>query len=442
MPLPSLIRRVEWKLGWFIIIGLAFIAVARWLTLQPLNARFADTYSTFTSIGQLLGLIGLVFYACSFVLNARIRFIENFFGGMNKTYIAHHIVGGAAFILILLHPVALAVRYVSLSLHQAALSLLPGSNWAINYGIFALWLTITLLVVTFFIRLPYQIWLFTHKFLGLPFFLASLHVYFISSDTSVDQVLRYYILGLATMGLTAYIYRSVLGKYLVRRYRYVVENIKVLNQQVTEISLRPTKRVMKYDPGQFVFVSFKDKVISDEVHPFSISSAPHEPLLRITAKVLGDFTASLPFLKPGDRVEIEGAFGKFSHHNFHNHSQIWIAGGIGITPFLSMAKSLPAEPTNSAIVDLYYVVNTPDEFVDTNEIVQVTKATTRLKLKPYVSQEHGLITANYIARESDGLKGKEIFICGPPPMMSSLRQQFNKLGVPNWRIHTEEFSIQ
>src|SRR6266480_2383704 len=141
-----------------------------------------NTYSILRSIGQVLGLVGVVMFSLNFVLSTRLKSFEDFFGGMNRVYVAHHIFGGIALIILLFHPLFLAASYLPYSVKAAALYLLPGEDWSINFGIAALLLLISLLLITFFINLPYQIWQFTHKFLGLAFFIASIHGLYISSD--------------------------------------------------------------------------------------------------------------------------------------------------------------------------------------------------------------------------------------------------------------------
>src|SRR6185436_20155034 len=97
-------------------------------------------------------------------------------------------------------PVFLSVRYVTISLHEAATLLLPKighinrQDLAIDFGMIAFWGLVILLIITFFVKLPYRIWFWTHRFLGVFFFFAGLHVLLITSDVSSDNFLRYYLL--------------------------------------------------------------------------------------------------------------------------------------------------------------------------------------------------------------------------------------------------------
>jgi predicted ferric reductase len=138
---------------------------------------------------------------------------------------------------------------------------------------------------------------------------------------------------------------------------------------------------------------------------------------------------------------VEGAYGRFSYGNFGNSQQIWVAGGIGITPFLSMARALGPDV---ARVDLYYSVKNESELVGLAELqaVQASGQNQVFRLFPFVADKQGFLTAAYIDQYSGGLQGKDVLLCGPPPMMKALKKQLRDLGVPRRRVHSEEFSLQ
>jgi len=214
--------------------------------------------------------------------------------------------------------------------------------------------------------------------------------------------------------------------------------VRRLAQDVVEVDLQNIKRPLVFAPGQFIFVSFKDPGISDEIHPFSISSAPTEQELMITIKAEGDYTKHLLKLKEGTKAYAEGPFGAFRYDLCPNNDQIWIAGGIGITPFLAMAKTLQQHPTIH--VDLYYTMHDESEEVYVEDLQILSKQTTNLAVAPFYSTKHGRLKAEIIAQASGDLTRKDIFLCGPPIMMRSLTSQFLTLGVPKEQIHSEEFS--
>lgn len=429
---------IKYNFGWIVAITLSLFPLVLWYMLvQPVSYRFINPGTTLTSLGQMTALVGLVLYSISFCLSTRAFFVEEWFGGMNRAYIAHHIIGGSAFVLLMLHPLLLSGKYATVSLRAAALFLLPGTDIAINFGIAALMTMMALLIITFFIKLTYQVWLFTHKFLGVAFLLGSIHSFLIPSDISRDPFLRVYMLAFIGIGLASFIYRTLLGRTLVRRYHYEVTSVRRHTATVVEIELAPlTGKTMHYLPGQFVFISFPGTKLS-ETHPFSINSAPSENL-KLTAKVLGDWTGELTHVAPHTEALVEGPFGRFSYFFYDNTEQIWIAGGIGITPFVSMARAFSPEHH----VDLYYCVHTPEEAVYLEELKSLALIHRNLRVIPWVSATQGRLAVDEIVKTSGDIHKKDIYICGPPAMMHSLRQKLQEWGLKNAQVHTEEFEMR
>lgn len=202
--------KVKNNFGWVIFIILSLLPILFWFFLKPISVRFINLTTTLTSLGQITGLVGMAMFALTLILGGRLKFLENYFGGLNKVYIAHHIFGSIAFVLLLFHPLILAGKFAQVSIRSAALFLLPSSDWPINFGIIALLLMMLFLVLTFFAKLPYRIWKLSHKFLGFVFFFAVLHSFFIPSDISRDPILKIYMLALAGTSIIAFIYRVIL----------------------------------------------------------------------------------------------------------------------------------------------------------------------------------------------------------------------------------------
>jgi hypothetical protein len=134
--------------------------------------------SALTSIGQLTALVGMIVFAWSLILSTRIKLFEDYFKGMNGVYIAHHLLGGISFILLMIHPISLALTYLPISYRATALFLLPHEDWTVNLGIASLLCMMALLILTYYVEIPYHFWKFTHKFLGLAFFIGGLHSFF------------------------------------------------------------------------------------------------------------------------------------------------------------------------------------------------------------------------------------------------------------------------
>lgn len=444
--------------GWLLIGVFSTIPVLLWLLINGFSALTESSYGFFSSLGEIFGLIGFVLYAINLLLAVRKGWLENFFQGLNRVYIAHHITGGIALALLVFHPFFLALRNLDLKVIETfadsarflwpravdtSLSYLEVQDAvSINAGIIAFWGMVVLLVLTFFIKLPYRLWLFTHRFLGVAFVFALLHIITISSDTSQSFLLKWYMILWGLVGLGAFLYRTVFGGMLVKRIPYKVKRV-IINGPMTMIELIPIAKAIPFKAGQFVFIRFRwseDKGIINEVHPFSIASGPQEEGLRLYVKALGDFTSSLHGLTEGAVAEVEGAFGRFTPARYGTAPQVWIAGGIGITPFLSMARSMQQLPQK---VYLFYSVATRSEMVEPHVLDEfIPKHFKNFVFVPYITDEMQgkFLSVDFIEQSVEhGFSGKEIFICGPPPMMKAMRAQLRAKGVQNGRIHSEEF---
>ncbi|HSE35167.1 MAG TPA: ferric reductase, partial [Candidatus Paceibacterota bacterium] len=184
---------------------------------------------------------------------------------------------------------------------------------------------------------------------------------------------------------------------------------------------------------------FPDSPGLEEVHPFSISSSPDSETLTIGVKSLGDYTACIKDLAPGARAVIEGPFGRTSYRYLESKDQIWIAGGIGITPFLGMARAL--KPGEGYHIDLYYSVVEEKEAAFLDELKALAEKNPDLRVIPWFTKTMSYLTADAIIEKSGGVMGREIVMCGPPPMMKAMRGQLEKWKVPVRHIHSEEFSM-
>lgn len=431
--------QIKNKIGPGVIYLLSFLPVTFWVLMKPLDERFFGLTGWLTSLGQLSGLIGLAMISSAMVLMARWQWLEDYFDGLDKMYRSHHFFNSLGFILILFHPLVLAGKFLIFSTQSAALFLLPDVFWPKTVGLAALLgLTIFLILSIFSERISYQARKLSHKILGLVFVLALLHAFFAASDIARYWPLRIYMLFLAIIALITFIYRGVLSRWLVKKYDYAVAEVRVLSGRIIEIEMQPCGEALKFSSGQFAFFSFQQSGIGAETHPFTIASSPSEKNLKIAVKGLGDYTKKLLELKPGAAVKIEGPFGHFGFKDSEYYDQIWIAGGIGITPFLSLARSLAEDKK----VDLYYTVSTRSDAVFLEEFKEIANNKNNFQVKFYFSdQQPCRLNAEIVQKTSGGLTDKKILLCGPLPMMTALRKQFKELNVPEEMVRSEEFQL-
>lgn len=429
------------NLGVILVAVLAMIPLIIWVFMLPIAGRFSSSGQTLRSLGQVTGLSGMALLSINFILSARFNFLDRWFNGLNRVYLKHHIVGALSFGLLLFHPTFLAVQYLLISLPAAFSFIFSLEGWPLNLGKLALLIFIALMVITFYMHFKYQNWKNTHKYLGLVLFLGGLHMLFIPSDIVNNAILKYYMLGLSVLGAYSYCYHTIFGAYKKHEYKYELLEIVRINNNVVELKLKPLAGKIKFIPGQFVFLRFDMDGALSESHPFSVTSCSHDEYLSLGIKVLGDYTAMIYTLKPGAICRIEGPFGAFSYLKAKSRRQIWIAGGIGITPFLSMAREINVSKDNNYQIDLYYSVKNEAEAAFFGELEQMAKQNPNFKFHQHFSEKEGYISAKTAVNDRNDVSDTEVFLCGPGGFMQSLRRQFVASGFNNNKIHSEEFNL-
>ena len=121
--------------------------------------------------------------------------------------------------------------------------------------------------------------------------------------------------------------------------------------------------------------------------------------------------------------------------------QIWVAGGVGVTPFLSWCRDIAGEATPN--VDFFYTVRDAGDALFWDEIDAIAQHHPRLRPHLHVSSEAGTLTVPRIATKTGtDLAGTDVYMCGPVPMIHALEHGFREAGVPAASIHFEEFSFR
>ena len=237
------------------------------------------------------------------------------------------------------------------------------------------------------------------------------------------------------IGIAFYVYRELLARHFLSLHDYQVEAVTQIGEGLTEVTLRPLGRRVEFVPGQFAMIYLEGKD-GWHRHPFTIASAPHEDVLRVTVKALGDYTSRLQELvEPGMPAVIGGPHGRFSHHKGTDR-QIWIAGGVGVAPFLSWLRSLNGYLPQR--VDFFYTADGEAPFAD--EIRTI--AARHESLHAYVidtSVEGRLTPERVLAAAGAEPDGLSVFMCGPQGMLRTFQTRMQVAGIPPRRIHREHF---
>lgn len=425
------------QVGIFGIWIISLITVTLWiLSKNPQDNLFSDS---FRSVSQLFALLGIVMMSTVFITSTHISFIEDLFGGLDRVYKTHHILGMISFIMLVNHPLLLASKAMP-NMKAVSLYLFPGLDLSYNLGVFAAYIMIFSFISIVFIKLPYHVWLQGHRLLGIAGLLGGIHAALISSDVSSFLPLRIWILAWSFMGTLAFLYKIL-----------IYPNTKIAKYEIIEVSqsldivsvmAKAKTAKLSFVPGQFGFVSFKSPGLSSEPHPFSFSSSPAEETVRFSIKMLGDFTLHVPRVKVGDTLFIKGPYGRFGHSVINSKNrQIWIAGGIGITPFLSLLRHISINDSKQSIV-LFYSYGRKEEAIFDKEINDLIYMNENIVYVPWCTYEKGRVSVDKMKAYLDSEPSNYIYhLCGPAPMMSSITKNLIHQGVDEENIYFEEFQM-
>jgi predicted ferric reductase len=399
-----------------------------WLGVAPLGDRFDGRTTTLRTLALVFGLLGFGAWSGNIVLGARIGPIERAWAGLDHLYRAHRRVGEVVPFLLVAHG---ALMLASIS----SLDYLNVRTGAIFLGPVVLATLVLLVLVSVYGRLHRDPFVLVQRAMGGLFLVGMAHVLGVEGDHTGSWT---FTLVLAFYGIAAgaaWLYRSVFGRRAAPRHHYRVAAMVPVSDRVTEVVLDPVDHPIDFTPGQFAFLSLGAPAHDTKPHPFSITSRRDEDQLRFVVKGLGDHTSELAKIPAGTSARVEGPYGGLCHERMSSRRQVWIGGGIGITPFLSMARSVGKGGLFD--VDLYYCIAHAGEAYFLEDLEEHVKVIT------VQEDRDGFLTAARIAETSGPLTGNvDYLLCGPPGMMAALRQQLQEAGVPANRVHAEDFTFR
>jgi predicted ferric reductase len=393
---------------------------------------------------QLCGLWAFTLFSMTIVAVGRSRALEPVFGGFDRATRFHRIVGPAALTLVGAH-VLLMVGQAMRSGFPVASVVVPFAPGARTLDILATYLLIGLVGFAFSRRLSYEGWLTVHRPIAVLFLVAAVNFTIVESGTPRGfEPLRSWMILLMLASTVALLYRLFLFKRFGSRYDYRVEAVAARPDQTVDLVMRPVTKRMMYEPGTFVFIRIPGHGrFAEQLHPFSISSTPVDRDLRLSIKMVGDFTSSLPALAEGQAVDVYGPFGGFTPHRFAQYRRlVFIGSGIGITPFLSM---LAFEETNRDFrrIWLYYVVRDREHAPYDAEIrSSYLKADSFIDYELWETATRKRLTAEQVMADVAPLDNYAVMLCGRPEFVADLTRQFHERGVPLDRIISEELGFR
>jgi predicted ferric reductase len=402
------------------------------------------------ALGRLAGLLATFAALTQFVLMGREGWLEPVFGLDRITHF-HRRNGYTAISFMLLHPTLILLGYAGsagIDLTQQILLLLgmPYVLWAL----IALCLFIVIVGFSIYIvrkRLPFEVWYYVHLLTYVAIVLLPFHQLTNGGDLATDRAFAtYWICLYLFAGLNLLVWRFGRPFYLSFIHQFEIARVVIEAPRATSVYIAG-KHLDRFKPrgGQFILVRFLTKELWWQEHPFSLSMLPDKGQIRLTIRQLGDFTNQVPNLKPGTKVAISGPHGAFVADRATHEKLLLIAGGIGITPLRSLLQEFAAQQSKRDIVLLYGNRNR-QEIVLQKELEQFA---TQLSLRihhvlsddPAWKGEKGFIDQEKIARLVPDIAKRDVFLCGPPPMMRGVRQALSNLRVPALQLHYERFAL-
>jgi predicted ferric reductase len=281
----------------------------------------------------------------------------------------------------------------------------------------------------------YDRWRGFHRLTGLFVAVAFVHGLLDGTPFRGAALLRWTYVAIGGVGVAFYAYREILARYFLPLHDYQVDEVRLLDAGLTELTLRPLGKPLTFKPGQFAFVFIEAKD-GWHRHPFTIASGGGDEALRFTVKGLGDYTAGLPRLvEPGMPAVIGGPHGYFDHRRGTDR-QVWVAAGVGIAPFLSWLRS--TDPGFPRSVDLFYTTQSDPPLAD--EITAIAATHNHFAVHMIETDRDGRLTPEAVLSAVGGNPSElSVFMCGPAPMLRHFQRSFRRSGVRRADIHREYF---
>lgn len=411
--------------------------------------RSSTQVSFIYELGRTFSLIGVMVVLMQGVLAGRYRWFEKFFGF--DIILRYHkyieIFGG---VLLLAHPVLLAAGSGNWGLLYSA-----NQPFEVYLGRIALLLLIVNVVLSAFRKgfsIRFEQWRLLHDIFALAIIALSFtHSLLLGADIIAIRFVRILWPVIFAVEVGLLIVHLFVRPAMQAKKPYTVSEVVSEVPGVWTVKMTPPKgRVFAFVPGQFQFITFyRGAGLPVEEHHFTISSSPDETgHVASTIKELGDFTSTIGETKPGDRAAIHAPFGRFSYA-FHPQEKrrVFIAGGIGITPVLSMLRYMNSTGDTTDTVLIY--ANKAEEQIFFREELEAFEKGSILNLRlVHVLEkpsEEWTGYSGFVNREiieeycSEGLNHSGFYVVGPDPMREAVIGALGEMGVKDKRIHIEVF---
>lgn len=437
------------------------VLVLLWLIAEPAIFQSATFFALRGAMVQLSGIAAIGCMSVAMMLALRPRWPERWLGGLDKIYRLHKWLGIAALVIAIVHWLwseapkwavgwgllvrpARGPRPAIENSIEAFLATLRGP--AEGLGEWAFYATVVLIALALIRYFPYRLFYKTHRLLAIAYLVLVFHAV---------VLLRFSYWTSPVGGVTALLLAGGTWAAVVVLLRRVGAGRQVKGT-ITSLQYYPGVRALEseievphswpgHKPGQFAF-AMSDA--SEGAHPYTIASSWHAEKPRITfiTKELGDHTNRLrENLRVGQEIMIEGPYGCFTFDDDRPH-QIWIGGGIGITPFVARMKHLAmrkvaSDRSEARTVDLFHTTADVDEAAFGKLAADARSADVRLHL--LVDARDGRLSGERVREAVPQWREASIWFCGPTGFGEALKRDFAAHGFPvKDRFHQEFFDMR
>lgn len=427
--------------------------VGLWLLSLAPGALTGGFWATRKTLVYGSGVLAFGLMSVGVILAARPAWFETPLGGLDKFYRLHKWLGISALGFAITHWV---LRKGPSWITDLSLFVIPPKppkaeevvtgfdlfrqlkGPAVEIGEWAFYLLVGLVGLALWKRFPYKYFFKTHRLMPLIYLLLVLHA-FILIDRSywtkpLGPVLAL-LLMVGTVAAVVSLFRKIGSS---RKTSGTIATLLLYDSnQVLDVGVRLETAWRGHDAGQFAFVNFDDV---EDAHPFTISSAwQNDGLLKFTIKGLGDYTRTLASsLHLGQGVVVEGPYGRFNFHGAGDR-QIWIGGGVGVTPFIARLRDLAAVGRSDP-VDMFYATNAPDLAF----IVQIRQLAEQTGIAFHLvdGSNGGRLTLQSLIATVPNWKQADVWFCGPRGFGEAIRGAMVAQGLPTSRFHQELFDMR
>ena len=427
------------------LINIVIISVFWFLAHK--NNLTSDVGGLLIAFGSLLGYMAAYLLLTQLVLISGARWFEQRWG-LDRLASSHAANGKVAFYFVLLHFILVISGYTLHSGANVITGYLPQlvetvfSRWYFILAALA-WDLLVVVVATSIVmvrkRLPYELWHFIHFLAYAAVLLPVFHQINAGQTTSGYPLFKAYWVGLFIFSFATILYfKWVRPLRIYMQQMFMVDEVTVEANDVVSIYIKGNNFAdFKYQAGKFAFWWFISRELWWQPHPFTISSSPGDKRLRLTVKSIGKGSEAIQGVKPGTTVLIDGPYGRFTEVVRTKSKRLFIAGGIGITPLASQLKD-----DSSKNDTLIYAVRGKKDLALKTEISE-----TEAKLIAVLSDEkhkgalHGRVDKDLLQKHVKDITDRDVYVCGPPPMMDGVEKALEQIGVPASQIHTERFRL-